>query len=122
MLRQVGEFESSKSAMKPRAPEFRALMTILRLVGPGDLDAPVLERIRHRSDRKSSGAVTKSSFSPASSRGLELLAGVEQLAAAAVELLVEPADQRERSVSERFVVASAGLGCSSVRSSSASCR
>ena len=30
----VGELASSKSAMKPRAPEFSALMTILRSVGP----------------------------------------------------------------------------------------
>src|SRR5215216_5467038 len=34
MFSQVGEFASSKSAMKPRAPELRALMTILRSVGP----------------------------------------------------------------------------------------
>src|SRR3954447_6131670 len=34
MLSQVGEFESSKSAMKPFAPELSALMTIFRLVGP----------------------------------------------------------------------------------------
>src|SRR3954449_2940418 len=34
MLLQVGEFESSKSAMKPVEPLFRALMTILRSVGP----------------------------------------------------------------------------------------
>ena len=34
MLLQVGELESSKSAMNPDAPEFSALMTILRLVGP----------------------------------------------------------------------------------------
>ena len=34
MLAQVGEFESSKSAMNPRAPELSALMTILRVVGP----------------------------------------------------------------------------------------
>ena len=33
-LAQVGEFASSKSAMKPRAPEFSALMTSLRSVGP----------------------------------------------------------------------------------------
>ena len=31
---QVGEFESSKSAMKTFAPEFSALMTILRSTGP----------------------------------------------------------------------------------------
>src|SRR5215210_4642184 len=34
MLLQVGELESSKSGMKPEAPELSALMTILRLVGP----------------------------------------------------------------------------------------
>jgi hypothetical protein len=34
MFDQVGEFESSKSAMNPFAPEFRALITILRVVGP----------------------------------------------------------------------------------------
>ena len=31
---QVGEFESSKSAMNIRAPELRALMTIFRSTGP----------------------------------------------------------------------------------------
>lgn len=31
---QVGAFESSKSAMKTDAPEFKALMTILRSTGP----------------------------------------------------------------------------------------
>ena len=34
MLRHVGAVASSKSAMNPSAPEFRALMTILRSVGP----------------------------------------------------------------------------------------
>src|SRR4051795_9471906 len=34
MLLQVGEFESSKSAMKPVEPLFSALITILRSVGP----------------------------------------------------------------------------------------
>src|SRR3954470_178410 len=34
MLLQVGEFESSKSAMKPVEPLLRALMTIFRSVGP----------------------------------------------------------------------------------------
>lgn len=31
---QVGAFESSKSAIKTDAPEFKALMTILRSTGP----------------------------------------------------------------------------------------
>jgi hypothetical protein len=34
MFSQVGELESSKSAMKTLAPELRALMIILRSVGP----------------------------------------------------------------------------------------
>ena len=34
MLCQVGAFASSKSAMNPSAPEFSALITILRSVGP----------------------------------------------------------------------------------------
>ena len=34
LLRQVGELESSKSAMKTLAPELRALMIILRSTGP----------------------------------------------------------------------------------------
>src|SRR4051794_14180397 len=34
MFDQVGELASSKSAMKPRAPELSALITILRSVGP----------------------------------------------------------------------------------------
>src|SRR4051794_12418984 len=34
MFSQVGEFASSKSAMKPLAPELSALITILRSVGP----------------------------------------------------------------------------------------
>ena len=34
MLRQVGALASSKSAMNPSAPEFRALITSLRSVGP----------------------------------------------------------------------------------------
>ena len=34
MLRHVGAFASSKSAMKPSAPELSALIVILRSVGP----------------------------------------------------------------------------------------
>src|SRR6266581_4173022 len=34
LFRHVGEFESSKSAMKTFAPELRALMTIFRSTGP----------------------------------------------------------------------------------------
>ena len=34
LFRHVGAFESSKSAMKTLAPEFKALMIILRSTGP----------------------------------------------------------------------------------------
>ena len=47
---QVGEFESSKSAMKTLAPEFSALMIILRSVGPGDLHAAVQQVGGNRRD------------------------------------------------------------------------
>ena len=42
-LSQVGVIESSQSAMNTFAPELSALMIILRSVGPGDLDAAVLQ-------------------------------------------------------------------------------
>ena len=88
MLRQVGEFESSKSAMKPRAPEFRALMTILRLVGPVISTRRSWSASGTGATVKSSGAVTNSSVLARVQAGLELLARVEQLATAPVQLLV----------------------------------
>src|SRR3989442_10135669 len=60
---QVGECESSKSAMNTLAPELRALMTILRSTGPvistlrscrsGGIGATVQSRSRSARDRKS---------------------------------------------------------------------
>src|SRR5437763_15699941 len=51
MLLQVGEFASSKSAMNMRAPELRALTTIFRSVGAGDLDPPIEQLRGHGVDR-----------------------------------------------------------------------
>ena len=104
MLRQVGEFESSKSAMKPRAPEFRALMTILRLVGPVISTRRSWSASGTGATVKSSGAVTNSSVLTRVQPGLELLARVEQLAAPTVKLLVEPAHECEGFVSECFLL------------------
>ena len=65
MLSHVGELESSKSAMNTRAPEFRALIIILRSGGPvistrrsmrslgGGATVHVPERISAVSERKS---------------------------------------------------------------------
>ncbi len=50
MLAQVGVLASSKSAMKTRAPQLSALITMRRSVGPGDLDAAVLQVLGHRRD------------------------------------------------------------------------
>jgi hypothetical protein len=56
MLAQVGRSESSKSAMNTFAPEFSALMIILRVDRPGDLDPAVLQRRRDRCDAPVAGA------------------------------------------------------------------
>src|SRR5215216_186337 len=72
MFSQVGEFESSKSAMNPLAPELRALITILRLVGPvistrRSASACGSGAIRQSPSRKSRVSSGKSSEPPASS-------------------------------------------------------
>ena len=105
-LLHVGESESSKSAMKPRAPEFSALMTILRSTGPV---------ISTRRSLQVGGRAARPASRPrGSSRGLgqevERLAGgdpgaalrarVEQLAPARLEALVERAEEGERVVGE----------------------
>ena len=91
MLPQVGELASSKSAMKPRAPELSALMTIFREVGP-------VISTRRSCSASGTGATVKSSRRR---HELERAAGVEvalafhargqQLPAAVVELAVEAA-------------------------------
>ena len=91
---QVGELASSKSAMNPRAPEFSALITILRSVGPV---------ISTRRSCKRGRAGRDLSSRPRGSRrlgeeveraarvqlGLALLAPLQQLAPGAVELAVQ---------------------------------
>ena len=101
MLAQVGELESSKSAMKPVAPEFSALITIFAVVGPvistrrfcsaggaGD-DRPValahLARLLQEVERAARVQL-----------GLALLAPPEQLPPAVVELAVKQRHQLER--------------------------
>ena len=97
---------SSKSAMKPRAPELSALMTILRSVGPVISTRRSLEVGRRRRDASSrprgSGASRSGSraASPRSSARLRSAALREQLLAAGVELVVQLADERERVVGQ----------------------
>ncbi len=67
MLAQYGEFESSKSAMNPRAPELSALITILREVGPVISTRRSCSASGIGATWKSSGAGTNSSVPPASS-------------------------------------------------------
>ena len=100
-LRQVGEFASSKSAMKPRAPEFSALMTSLRSVGPGDLDAPVgVVGPRRRdppvglADVARLGQEVERPAAP--QRVAALAAGGEQLAAPRAEAVVQLGDEGDR--------------------------
>ena len=110
MLRHVGEFASSKSAMKHRAPELSALMTILRSTGP------VIST--RRSCRSAGTGATRQSLSRTSLRlrqevgqlaGVEarlaLDAGGEQLAARPVEAAVELGDEGERVRAQDLLVA-----------------
>ena len=99
MLAQYGEFESSKSAMNPRAPELSALMTILREVGPVISTRRSCSASGTGATWKSSGRRDELERAARVELGLALLARVEQLAAAAVELLVQlarPAPARRR--------------------------
>jgi hypothetical protein len=70
----------------------------------GDLDAPILERVGHRRDpevlRRGHEVERFAGVEPL----LELLAGVEQMAAAIVEFFVEPADERQPLVCEGLLV------------------
>ena len=67
MFDHVGECESSKSAMNARAPEFSALMTILRDAGPVISTRRSASASGTGATVKSSGAATKDSVPPASS-------------------------------------------------------
>ena len=101
MLSQVGEFASSKSAMKIFAPELSALITILRSVGPV---------ISTRRSRKSAGigahvqspsrmcfvSGKKSSASPPSKRCLPLLPPLQTFQTTRAEISLEFCDKIER--------------------------
>ena len=101
MFDHVGECESSKSAMNARAPEFSALMTILRDAGPVISTRRSASASGTGATVKSSGAVDERQRSAGVELGLSFLAGVQQLDAARVEFLVQAPDQRgaRRSVS-----------------------
>ena len=80
--------------MKTRAPEFRALIIILRSTGPGDLDATVLEVCGGAATYQSparTAAVSgrKSGNSPASRRAWRAATGREQLAPGRAETAFE---------------------------------
>ena len=73
LLRHVGVFASSKSAMKQRAPELSALMTILRSTGPvistrRSCRSAGTGATRHSLSRTSRVSGRKSGSSPASRR------------------------------------------------------
>ena len=95
--------------MNPRAPELSALMTILREVGPVISTRRSCSAAGTGATVKSSGARTKSSVAAVVELGLALLAGAQQVAAAVVQLVVQPADERERAVGEHLVVALLGV-------------
>ena len=105
MFDQYGEFESSKSAMKPRAPELSALMTILRVVGPVISTRRSANAAGTGAIVKSSGAETKESFSPASSAAWRSSRARSSSTRARVELLVQAPDQGERVFGQHLVVA-----------------
>ena len=101
MLRQVGELASSKSAMNPSAPEFSALMTILRSVGPVISTqrccsgrAPARPSSRPRGPSRSSGR--KSSVSPGGQPRPALGARRQQLPAARSNSRAELGDELQR--------------------------
>ena len=107
---QVGEFASSKSAMKTRAPELSALITIFRSVGPvistrrscrsgGRLRDPP-----RRSSRIPRVSSRKSGSSPASSRSCRAARAAEQLLPPAAERALEVGDERQRVAGEDSVV------------------
>ena len=77
-LFQVGEFASSKSAMKTFAPEFKALITIFRSVGP-----VISTRRSSRSEGMGATRHSRSRISRVPSRKSGLLAAVELFLASA---------------------------------------
>ena len=108
MLAQVGVLASSKSAMKTLAPQFSALMIILRSTGP------VISTRRSRMSCGSGATVQslsrifavsgrKSGFSPASSRLLALGTGGQQLLAARIEAALQVGDEGNCLLGKHFL-------------------
>ena len=107
MLAQVGELASSKSVMNTRAPEFIALMTILRSVGPvistrrswmsagvgATVQSPSRTAWRFRQEVGPFAAIE---------RGLPRVASGEEFVAPMAELPVQPGDERHRFGREDF--------------------
>ena len=81
------------------------MITILRLVGPV-ISTRRSERLRHGRDRELLGRARELERAAGVELGLALLAGSQQLAASAVELVVEARQQLERVLREDLVVAS----------------
>ena len=80
-------------------------MTILREVGPVISTRRSAQRVRHRRDREVLRRAHELERPAGVQLGLALLAGAQQLAPPAVELLVQLADQRQPVVGEHLVVA-----------------
>ena len=119
----VGEFASSKSAMKTRAPELSALIIIFRSTGP------VISQ--RRSTRSGGAGATRQSLVADLARlgeeagvlaGVEaqlpLLPRLEQLEPPRIELAVEPLDERETLARQRLLDDAHASACSFVNCAS----
>ena len=116
MFAQVGEEASSKSAMNTFAPEFSALMIILRSTGP-------VISTRRSSRSAGIGATRPVAFAdmPCISQEIGKLAGVqallallaqlEQALARAVELALQVGQKGQRRGRQDFILARAVAGC-----------
>ena len=96
----VGEFASSKSAMKTRAPELSALIIIFRSTGPVISQRRSTRSARRRRDAPVALAdLARLGEEAGILAGVEthlpLLARLEQLEPPRIELAVEPLDERE---------------------------
>ena len=102
MFCQVGVLASSKSAMYTSAPELSALMSILRSVGPGQLDPALLQvgvvtgATCQSPSRMWRVSGRKSGSSPASKRAWRSWRACEQRLARRIELAVQPRHEVER--------------------------
>ncbi len=103
---------SSKSAMNTLAPQFRALMIILRSTGAGDLDAAVQQVCGDRRDAPVGGADVRGLGQEVGQvagveAGLTRLAGFQQLAATGVEAAMQVGHEGQRVMAQDLVEARA---------------